>query len=129
MKKLLLAIGLLLFCDSQVFSQNQVNYWMSDYYGQIQFKNGKALPEYRDGGYFFFVTLASISDSMGDLLFYTNGFIVFNDSFQIMQNGDSLNIGDYITYGYNALSIPDGAVIIPNPAKNNQYYLFHFDFI
>lgn len=44
-----------------------------------------------------------------------------------MQNGDSLNIGDYLSYGYDALAVPDGAVIIPVPGDPGKYYVFHIN--
>ncbi len=71
---------------------------------------------------------ASIADSAGNLLFYTaaspdylsvplfgyNG-VIYNKQFQQMDNGDSI------------ISIPrlNGTMIIPNPAANNQYYVFN----
>jgi hypothetical protein len=42
-----------------------------------------------------------------------------------MQNGDSLNLGDYFKWGYDLLAIPDGAVIIPFVGDSNKYYVIH----
>ena len=72
-------------------------------------------------------TNASMCDSNGKLLFYTNGFRVFNRNYKIMPNGDDLNIGDYIGFGYNELPIPNGAVIIPIPGSSTRYYVFQSD--
>ena len=47
---------------------------------------------------------ASISDSSGNLLFYTNGFTVWNRNHEVMLNGDSLK-GSYTS--------TNGALIIP----------------
>lgn len=74
---------------------------------------------------------ASISDSAGNLLFYTNGQKVWNRNNEIMPNGDTLfnspifnpNFpNDWtITYGSTATN---GVLIIPIPLSNNRYYIF-----
>ena len=72
-------------------------------------------------------TACSITDSLGQLLFYcqtahrinfvVNDFLgaVFNSQNQLMDNGDSL-VGDG---WYHEMQI------IPNPANANQYYILH----
>lgn len=59
---------------------------------------------------------ASISDSNGDLLFYTDGISIW-DSNHVLQ--------------YNQLlgnpSSTQSAIIVPDPANNNQYYIFTVD--
>jgi len=61
---------------------------------------------------------AAISDSIGHLLFYTNGVTVWNKNNQIMSNGDSL-WGDLLS-----LSSTQAAIIIPQPSSNTIYYIF-----
>ncbi len=72
---------------------------------------------------------ASISDSLGDLLFYYsydptavltgqnpfNGGEVFTSGHQLMQNGDLLVSGAWYQEG----------IILPNPQDPNKYYLFN----
>ena len=46
----------------------------------------------------------TMSDSEGNLLFYTEGCQVYDASFNLMENGDSLNFGDiYSSYCVSAL--------------------------
>ncbi len=70
--------------------------------------------------------MTSISDSSGNLLFYTNGIWINNAQHQVMQNGDSLNPGqianDFRIGGYPSSS---SMIILPNPVQTNLYYLFH----
>ncbi len=66
-------------------------------------------------------TSASISDSSGELLFYTDGKYVWNNNFITMPNGCCLNVDQYGTY---ASSITQGAIILPVPAYNYKYYIF-----
>lgn len=58
---------------------------------------------------------STISDAAGNLLFYTNGYTVWNKNNVIMPNGSGL-IGDY-TAGQCAL-------IVPIPCNPNKYVIF-----
>jgi gliding motility-associated-like protein len=58
---------------------------------------------------------ATISNSSGDLLFYTDGVSVWNKNHQIMPNGTDLLGGSSST---------QSAIIVPNPANSDIYYLF-----
>ena len=64
--------------------------------------------------------IADISDSNGNLLFYTNGLTIYNRTHQVMLNGDNL-LGD--TYQTAA----QGALIVPLPNSNSIYYIFTTD--
>ncbi len=67
-------------------------------------------------------TAASISDSLGNLLFYTNGQNVWNKFNEIMPQGTGLEIGgpgDYFTS-----SETQGVLIAPKPETNNLFYIF-----
>ena len=72
-------------------------------------------------------TCASISDSLGNLLFYTNGIHIANKNYQIMQGSDTLNLGYWSSPnatidGYRQVQ---GALILPFPNQTNKYYVFH----
>lgn len=58
---------------------------------------------------------ATISDSDGSLLFYTNGRTVWNKDHQVMVNGDSL-VGDSTS--------AQAALILPFPDDETLFYLF-----
>jgi gliding motility-associated-like protein len=62
---------------------------------------------------------AAVSDSNGNLLFYTNGVNIWNKNNQIMPNGHGI-VDTFI------FMIPRGgdAYIVPVPGNNNQYYVF-----
>jgi hypothetical protein len=66
-----------------------------------------------------FEPAASISDSLGNLLFYTDGNKVWNKNHVQM-----MNLGGLLTGGtYNNLSASQGALIIPVPGDNKKYYV------
>jgi len=58
---------------------------------------------------------ASVSDSSGNLLFYTNGIVVWNNAHQIMPNGAGL-------LGNTEMS--QSVLIVPKPDDANKYYIF-----
>ena len=66
------------------------------------------------------------SDSSGSLLFYTNGISIHNYLHQLIENGDTINPGDYwdIT-AQNGYGSTIGPFALPYPGHPNQYVLFH----
>lgn len=58
---------------------------------------------------------ASVSDDCGNILFYTDGGRVYNRNHTVMQNGYGL--------AGNSTST-QSAIIVPNPANADQYYIF-----
>lgn len=69
---------------------------------------------------------AVISNSNGNLLFYTNGFYIANSTNDTMLNGTGLNPSSYTSRdGPEGLNIPQADLIIPYPGDSSKYYLFH----
>ncbi|MCC6461004.1 MAG: PKD domain-containing protein [Saprospiraceae bacterium] len=69
----------------------------------------------------FDITNASICDPAGNLLFYTNGEVLYNHQHQRMENGDGL-VEDPTGYGYY---MGQGALILNKPGSSHLYYLIH----
>jgi len=61
---------------------------------------------------------SAISDRGGNLLFYTDGVIIFDRNHNVMQNGNNLS-GDF--------SSTQSAIIVPKPNDLNIYYVFTVD--
>ena len=61
---------------------------------------------------------SSICDSAGNLLFYTNGEVIYNKNHQVMQNGDNL-LGHISSFQSSA--------IIQQPDSRNIFYVFTAD--
>src|SRR5688500_13541664 len=66
---------------------------------------------------------SSISDSVGNLLFYVGGFKegsgpvhVRDKTHAVMANGDSLE---------SHPSYTNGSIIVPKPGSSNEYYIFY----
>ncbi|HRK79882.1 MAG TPA: PKD domain-containing protein [Saprospiraceae bacterium] len=77
---------------------------------------------------FFSQANASMCDTAGNLLFYTNGIYVANALNEPMENGMGLSPGTHSqqnqNYGY---ILTQGAMILPTPESGGLYHLFHMD--
>lgn len=79
-----------------------------------------------------FETNFTMSDSLGNLLFYTNGCDIADRNHQIMYNGENINPGPVHTIqcsqqqGLGAYtSGVQSMIALPQPDSSNIYYLFH----
>jgi hypothetical protein len=63
-----------------------------------------------------FTNNASICDEFGNLQLYTNGLAIYNASHEIIENGDSMYIGE-LDRGYD---YPQSSLILPYPGNEEQ---------
>lgn len=74
-------------------------------------------------------TVLSATDSLGQLLFYSNGAWIANKNHQLMLNGDSLNPSYYTNTRYIlGLNLINSHIYVKMPGSNSLYYLFHQTF-
>ncbi len=67
---------------------------------------------------------ASVCDAQGQLLFYTEGYNVWNREHQLMPNGKEL-LGSIDRFSFNPTSsTTQGALIVPMPDSAGKYYVF-----
>ncbi|WP_046745588.1 T9SS type B sorting domain-containing protein [Kordia zhangzhouensis] len=114
MKKKLLFLTLVLTNVFLVFSQGEANIW---YFGQnagLDFNSGSPVA-ITDGQLNTLEGCATISNSAGQLLFYTDGITVWDKNHTIMPNGTGLQ-GDP--------SSSQSGIIVPYPNQPNLYYVF-----
>ena len=113
MKKIFLLISLLLI-QMYVFSQHQADNWFFGNNAGLNFSTGFPVA-ITTGALSTTEGCSTISDALGNLLFYTNGVSVWNRNNQVMPNGDSLK-GD--------ISSTQSALIVPSPGSTDIYYIF-----
>jgi hypothetical protein len=107
----------LVLFTSLVYSQGEANIW---YFGQnagLDFNSGSPVA-LTDGQLNTLEGCATISNSVGQLLFYTDGVTVYNKNHTVMVNGTDL-------LGHS--SSMQSATIVPKPGSNNLYYIFTTD--
>ena len=120
MKKILLLVLVVNCFLTAVYSQtseiNRTNHW---YFGEgigIDYSSGTPVLDtlspmsQREA-------CAVMSDTAGNLLFYTDGDTIWNKNHAMMANG----------FGVGCESSSNGAVIVPNPGNDSIYYLFTVD--
>ena len=117
LRKYYFIIAILIF-PCTIYAQGETNNW---YFGQgagIKFENDGTVTALTDGKLDTLEGCSTISDSFGNLLFYTDGIRVFNKNHDVMVNGDGL-FGDP--------SSTQSAIIIPKPGNQNLLFIFTVD--
>jgi hypothetical protein len=68
-----------------------------------------------------------INDTSGNLLFYTNGGYIYDSTYTMMQNGDSIS-PEYGGQSSSLNGVPElgqGCIILPRPNHDSLYYILH----
>ncbi len=116
MKNLIKAVVIFLWITStSCFSQGEPNVWYFGYFAGMNFPGGGAPVALTNGMCTTSEGSASISDALGNLLFYTDGIKVWNKNHVIMTNGTGL---------FGNPSSTQSAVIVKKPGFPNIYYIF-----
>ena len=128
-------IIIFILCGVKMFAQQGISsIWQLGYdsdagppggISHFDFISGNPVITYDSLGMEFRHTHANISDSAGNLLFYTNGVYIADATNDTMMNGSGINPGAYSVFVPDGHLIPQGALIIKKPGNNNLYYLFH----
>lgn len=66
----------------------------------------------------------AMSDSTGNFLFYSNGKAFYGADNVLIENGDSINYGEFY-WDYSTYPVPQGQLALPIPNHPNQYQIFH----
>lgn len=146
MKNILFICCIILFYNAYTQSQfvphqaNRSNTWLLGYnsdtifsnceISELDFLSGNAQVSLKGYDIGYYVQNASISDTLGNLLFSTNGFIIQDKNGNIMENGDSLlaTVSPQYLEGYYPQGIvPYGSIILPKPNSTNFYYVIYED--
>jgi hypothetical protein len=73
---------------------------------------------------------ASICDKRGNLLFYSNGYNIYDRNNNILPNGNHFNhstYGNIYINGNSGYPVNKGAIIIPSVKDTNKFYMFYND--
>lgn len=111
---------LLFFCIHTIFcfSQEEASVW---YFGEnagIKFHPNGSVTPLTDGKLNTLEGCATLSDTNGDLMFYTDGITIYNKNHQVMLNGTGLK---------GHASSTQSVTIVQKPGSSNLFYVFTTD--
>ena len=104
---------------SLAFSQQEASVWYFGKNAGLKFQPDGSVAALTDGQLDTNEGCATLADTNGNLLFYTDGATVYNKNHQVMQNGSGL-MGNW--------SSTQSATIVPKPGSTNLYYVFTLDY-
>ena len=113
-----LPVFIFIALTTTLFSQKEANIWYFGHNAGLDFNSGEPIA-LTDGIMNTDEGCASIADSNGALLFYTDGTFIWNKNHVQMPNG-------YGLLGHK--SSTQSGVIVPKPGSPNIYYVFTVDF-
>lgn len=118
MIKKLYILFILIQITPNLIAQKRANNWALGNY-QINFNDGSPVIEF---GYADYLNrgIGMISDENGNLLFYSDGFSIWNKNHQLMPSGTEL-IPSHET------TSKQESIVVPNPSNDQLYYLFTVD--
>ncbi|MFI5172500.1 MAG: hypothetical protein ACHQFW_08920, partial [Chitinophagales bacterium] len=118
MKKILLILAILTLSELVVSQNQNINWFFGDSV-IIKFDGGGIFPSYVSGH--AHEASCSVSDPIGNLLFYSNGKDVWDKNYILMPN-TGLDIGQFNPN--LGSSITQGIVTFLDPGDSSKYYLF-----
>ncbi|MFK5974734.1 MAG: T9SS type B sorting domain-containing protein [Flavobacteriaceae bacterium] len=101
-----------------VLGQGETTNWYFGNGAGIRFNTDGSVTALTQSRLSTFEGCATISNALGDLLFYTDGITVFDRTHAVMQNGQAL---------YGDSSSTQSALIVPKPEDPNIFYIFTVD--
>lgn len=115
-----------IFLVTGIVAQNEANNWFFSNQCGIDFNSGS--PQFTNVSPMNTAEASSVaSDANGNLLFYTDGAVVYNAQHNAMTNGTGLLGSNNLNFG-NAPNAPgtssQGAGIVPYPGNPNLYFVF-----
>ncbi|MGB5203806.1 MAG: T9SS type B sorting domain-containing protein [Eudoraea sp.] len=118
MKKIGTLLLFLILCPVFVSGQGEASNWYFGNEAGLRFNNDGSVTPLKNGKLNTFEGCAAISDTFGNLLFYTDGITVYDRTNEIMENGEGL-LGDPTS--------TQSALIVPKPEDPNQFFIFTVD--
>lgn len=112
-----IAFSLCLLISNVLLAQNEAANWYFGSKAGLTFNSGYPVAE-TNGEIDTSEGCSTISDKLGNLLFYSDGITVWNRNHEVMQNGTGL-AGDF--------SSTQSALIVPKPYDDDTYYIFTVD--
>lgn len=108
-------IIILLLASPIVSAQHEADNWIYGWGSWVNFSSGEPLTVPQFNAMFASYGSTSLSDSLGNLLFYSDGIDLYNRNHQLMLNSDGLMAAQWAT---------NPCIAFPKPGDHSKYYLF-----
>ncbi|NAS11263.1 T9SS type B sorting domain-containing protein [Poritiphilus flavus] len=118
MKKIASIFLMGLLCPVLMFAQGETSNWLFGNRAGLKFNGDGSVTPLEQSSLNTLEGCASISDTFGNLLFYTDGIRVYNREHRTMPNGAGL---------YGDPSSTQSALIVPKPDDPDIFYIFTVD--
>jgi hypothetical protein len=119
-----LLISYLLFISFAPYCQGEADKWVVSPNSFIDFSGGSAFLTSTTTNADFVESSTCISDKNGNLLFYSDGEVVWGANHNVLPNGLDLSPGNQ-----NSLSTStQGSIFVNSPKDTSEYYLFSLAF-
>ncbi|MCK5741908.1 MAG: T9SS type A sorting domain-containing protein [Chlorobi bacterium] len=112
-----MVILFMIFSFAALQAGKENNIWYFGHGAGIDFNSGSPVA-LTDGAMYTNEGCSTVSDSLGNLLFYTDGVRVYTKTHVLMSNGTGL---------YGNSSSCQSAIIVPNPGNTGIYYIVTTD--
>lgn len=115
----------------EIYGQKSDNTWVLSRWGNtgkfntttFQFNDSLSFKIYKDTKVEIYQSNASISDSLGNLLLFSNGEQLFNRNFTPLKGEKGINFDS--TYVASNQDLNQNVLFLPFPNKKNQYAFFY----
>ena len=104
------------------------NIWIIGHGGEgtiFDFANDTVTILYENIDMYHYAANVSICDSLGSLLFYSNGIYIANTNGDLMSNGNNIDLGLLAGSSLGGVNVPQIILILPKPNSNNLFYIFY----
>ncbi len=143
MKRFFCILGVLVLCGNCVYAQKEDYQWLLGYINSAHVVSDTAGGCKLDFNYSpadtsLAIRLAdfdgcnvSYCDKNGNIMFYSNCADVFDSRDSVMENGDTINHGEFwnawhSSNRYHGMPMVQGILALPGSKDSTQYFLFHF---
>jgi hypothetical protein len=132
MKILKLIVFCVLYFFSSVLAQRDYNWQLGHFLNPALPKGGIDFSNGNPDTFSIFRTMpfsnsnSIISDTSGNLLFYTNGIYIANSNHDTLLNSDNFNPGSASNNNwYDGLNVAQSTIILPYPSSDSLYIIIH----
>lgn len=131
MKIINIVIVLVIFIFKSKAQINADAFWFCGYYGNtyqtLKFVNGVRSVDTFSKRRTCYLDNSSLSDTLGNMIFFSTGTVIYNKDMEIMENGKGLNPGKTYNDWFPLYPVVQGMLSFKMPNNGNLIQVIHVD--